>query len=90
MIEYITTRTLENSKGEAKGKVRILKLKEEENAKIEFKCPECGYDGKWDEKWGEPFVQGSGINQKFIIKCKNCNFSIKISKLKKEIKKKSA
>ncbi|MEM5790705.1 MAG: hypothetical protein QXP77_01505 [Candidatus Aenigmatarchaeota archaeon] len=90
MIEYITTRTLENLKGEAKGKVRILKLKGEENGKVEFKCPECGYEGSWEERWEEPFLQGSGINQKFNLKCKSCNFSIKISKLKKEIKKKNA
>lgn len=84
MIEYITTRILENG-----GKVRILKLKEEKNAKIEFKCPKCGYEENWEEEWKEPFVEGSGINQKFNLKCKKCSFSIKISKLKKEIKKKS-
>lgn len=89
MIEYITTRTLENSKGEIKGRVRILKLKEEEEGNVEFKCPECGYEGSWKEKWEEPFLKGSGINQTFNLKCKNCNFSIKISKLKKDIKKKN-
>jgi len=87
-IEYITTRTLENSKGEPKGKVRILKLVGETNATIEFKCPECGFEGKWEEAWKEPFVEGKGINQKFNLKCKNCSFSVKLSKLKKEIKKK--
>lgn len=87
-IEYITTRTLENSKGEAKGKVRILKLVENSFAQVEFKCPECGFEGKWEEAWKEPFVQGKGINQKFNLKCKKCNFSIKLLKLKKEIKKK--
>ncbi len=89
MIEYITTRILENSKGEKKGMVRILKLIGEESGKIEFKCPECGYEGKWEEKWEEPFVIGKGINQKFNLKCKNCDYRIKLSKLKKEIKKKS-
>ncbi|MHA1742632.1 MAG: hypothetical protein ACTSV6_00090 [Candidatus Heimdallarchaeota archaeon] len=87
-IEYITTRDLQNSSGEAKGKIRILKLVEENEATVEFTCPECGSTEKRKEMWGEPFVEGSGINQKFHIKCNKCGFSVKLMKLKKEVKKK--
>jgi|YelNatPaOPRAMG01_1025707.scaffolds.fasta_scaffold07222_11 hypothetical protein len=86
-IEYITTRDLANSKGEVKGRVRIIKLVGEEEATVELKCPECGYFEKRKEKWEEPFVSGQGQNQKFNLKCSKCDFSVKLLKLKKEIKK---
>ncbi|MEM5882821.1 MAG: hypothetical protein QXQ77_01095 [Candidatus Aenigmatarchaeota archaeon] len=86
-IEYITTRDLTNSKGEIKGRIRIIKLVGEEEATVEFTCPECNYSEKKREKWKEPFVFGQGLNQKFNVKCSNCNFSTQLLKLKKEIKK---
>lgn len=82
-IEYITTRNIEN-----KGKIRIVKLKEEKDAQVEYVCPACGHAENRREAWAEPFVNGTGINQYFLIVCKNCNHKIKISKLRKEIKKK--
>lgn len=85
MIEYITTRELESK---VKGKIRILKLKEDNDATIEFTCPECGFSEKRNESWGEPFVEGTGANQKFNIKCSKCEFTVKLLKLKREIKKK--
>jgi predicted nucleic-acid-binding Zn-ribbon protein len=85
-IEYITTRDLVNSKGEVKGKVRIIKLVGEEEATLELNCPECGYSEKRKEKWEEPFVSGQGQNQKFYVKCSKCDFSVRLLKLKKEIK----
>lgn len=87
-IEYITTRELENSKGELKGKVRILKMAEEPKAKVEFTCPECGAADSRMEEWKEPFTEGSGKTQKFILFCRRCEFKTKILKLKKEAKKK--
>lgn len=87
-IEYITTRNLENSKGEVRGKIRILKLVGEKEATVEFNCPECNSVENRKENWAEPFVEGTRANQKFNIKCGKCNFSVKLSKLKKEIKKK--
>lgn len=85
MIEYITTRELE---GKIKRKIRILKLKEDNNATIEFTCPECGSSEKRNESWSEPFIEGTGANQKFNVKCSKCSFSVKLLKLKKEVKKK--
>lgn len=87
-IEYITTRNLENSSGEIKGKVRILKLAEEAEAAVEYTCPECGFAEKRKESWKEPFIEGGGANQKFNFNCKKCGYKMKLMKLKKEVKKK--
>lgn len=87
-LEYITTRDLQNRSGEIKGRVRILKNKEEDFAQVDFICPECNFNEKGKKAWAPPFVEGSGVNQKFNLQCKNCGYSIKLLKLKKEIKKK--
>jgi lipopolysaccharide biosynthesis regulator YciM len=87
-IEYITTRDLQNSSNQNKGRIRILKLVGEAYATVEYTCPECGFREKRKEAWKEPFLEGEGTNQKFNFRCKNCNFSIKLLKLRKEVKKK--
>lgn len=85
MIEYITNRELvENGK---KGKIRILKLKEESSAKVVLLCPNCQKEDEFEVEWKEPFVRGKGINQVFNIECRNCGFRIKLRKLRKEVKK---
>jgi ssDNA-binding Zn-finger/Zn-ribbon topoisomerase 1 len=85
MIEYTTIRALE---GKTKGRIRIIKLKEEKDAEVEFTCPECGFTEKRRVEWKEPFVNGSGINQFFLLECSKCGKQTKISKLRKEVKKK--
>lgn len=87
-IEYITTRDLQDSQGKIKGKIRILKLAGEAEAAVEYTCPECSFTEKRKEQWKEPFIEGSGANQKFNLYCSICNFRIKLIKLKKEAKKK--
>jgi hypothetical protein len=87
-LEYITTRELQNSSGKITGKIRIFKSKEETDADIELTCPSCGYTEKRKEAWSEPFIEGSGKNQKFNVNCSKCGFSVKLMKLKKEVKKK--
>lgn len=87
-LEYITTRELKNSSGEINGKIKIMKLKEESEANVELTCPSCGHAEKRKENWSEPFVEGSGANQKFNVNCTKCGFSIKLMKLKKEVRKK--
>ena len=82
-LEYITTRELEN-----KGKIRIAKMSEDPQAMVELTCPECGASEKRKENWTAPFVEGEGTKQKFNIKCNKCGHSIKMMKLKKEVKKK--
>jgi peptide subunit release factor 1 (eRF1) len=84
-LEYITTRGLE---GKAAGKIIIMKLVEDAQAVVEYTCPECGFSEKTKQDWKEPFVQGTGANQSFHLKCKKCGFEIKLAKLKKEAKKK--
>ena len=88
-LEYITTRELGNSAGEVKGKIRVVKLKEEPYANVDLACPECGTSETRKEGWGEPFVTGEGSNQKFNLSCSKCGFKIKLLKLKKEAKKKA-
>jgi DNA-directed RNA polymerase subunit RPC12/RpoP len=77
MIEYATNRLLKNSSGKITGKIRILKLKEEELAKVEYVCPECKNEEKINCEWKKPFS----------IRCSKCNFLIKVPSLRYEIKK---
>ncbi|MFH1623149.1 MAG: hypothetical protein ABIA12_01360 [Candidatus Aenigmatarchaeota archaeon] len=88
-IEFITTRELANSKGEAKGKVKLMKLAGEPDAMIEYACPACGHAEKRKEAWQPPLVTGEGANKRFCVCCGKCGFEMKFLKLKKEtIKKK--
>jgi len=84
-IEFITTREL---KGRSSGRIRILKLKEEADALVDYTCPECGFSERRRVPWREPLVSGSGANKKFFVQCAKCGYGIKLLKLKKEIKKK--
>lgn len=77
-IAYITSRELENSAGQSKGKIRVIVLKGESTANIELTCPECGANQKKKEEWRIPF----------LTKCDKCSFEIKVQNLRKEIKKK--
>jgi Zn ribbon nucleic-acid-binding protein len=88
VLEYITTRDLENKSGQIKGKLRIMKMKESSKATVDFICPECSKSEKVEKEWKEPFVEGSGANQKFNLNCNECGYSQKIMKLKKKEKKK--
>lgn len=87
-LEYISTRELSDSSSKQKGKLRILKMREEDEAQVELMCPKCGSNEKRKEKWAEPFTTGEGAKQKFNVKCNKCDFSVKLLKLKKEVKKK--
>lgn len=84
-LEYITTREL---LGKTAGKIRIVKMKDDEFAQIDFTCPECGKNNKRNEKWNEPFIEGEGKNTKFFVTCSACKTTQKFLKLKKEVKKK--
>jgi ssDNA-binding Zn-finger/Zn-ribbon topoisomerase 1 len=79
-IEFLTTRELNP------GRVRIAKLTEEPDARVEYTCPKCGYIEKRREAWTEPLVSGAGANKKFLVKCSKCGYDIKFLKLKKEAK----
>jgi len=76
-IKYITTRDLKNSKGDIKGKVRVLVMKNQTNALVKYTCPECLYTSKMEKEWKRPFH----------FKCEKCGFLIRVPRLKEEIKK---
>ncbi|MEM5879412.1 MAG: hypothetical protein QXU74_02890 [Candidatus Aenigmatarchaeota archaeon] len=77
-IRYITTRDLQNSAGEIKGKVRVIVLKGEDVANIDLVCPECGQAQKKKQEFKLPLD----------LQCEKCGFKIKLQSLRKEIKKK--
>jgi predicted RNA-binding Zn-ribbon protein involved in translation (DUF1610 family) len=73
---YHTWRDLSNKKGAYTGKVRILVIKGESNARVEYKCPECVFDGYIEAEWFKPFS----------FKCEKCGNMVKILKLREEFK----
>ena len=87
-LEYITNRELQNRSGEPKGKIKILKMREEDHAQVDFTCPECGANDKRKESWAEPFTSGEKSKQRFMVKCGKCGFVLNMLKLKKEAAKK--
>jgi ribosomal protein L37AE/L43A len=77
-IRYITTRDLQNSSGEFKGKIRVIVLKGESIANIDLTCPECGHHQNKKQEFKLPLS----------LACEKCGFKIKLESLRKEIKKK--
>lgn len=72
---YHTWRDLEED-GEKKGEIRVLVLKDEEKARVEYCCPECGKKFFTEEKWKRPFS----------VKCENCGNRIKVPRIKDKVK----
>ena len=64
---YHTLRNLENN-----GKIRILVVKGENQANVEYLCPKCGHYEYIQIEWKRPFS----------VKCSKCGFVIKVPKLK--------
>ena len=67
-----TNRKLENN-----GKIRILVLKGEPDAYVEYICPKCGHYCYTKKTWKRPFS----------IKCENCGKLIRVPRMKTLIKK---
>ena len=86
-LEYITTREIANKEGEVKGKIKIMKLKEDADAMLEITCPNCGKSDKRKEAWTEPFTTGEKKNRKFLVSCNGCGFKAKLLNLQKQAKK---
>lgn len=74
---YHTNRDAKNSKKQPKGKIRVLVAKSDGIARIEYKCPECGYEAYTETEWKRPFY----------VKCQKCNFKISVPKMRAEAKK---
>jgi DNA-directed RNA polymerase subunit RPC12/RpoP len=77
LYKYVTNRTLKDKAGEEKGRIKVLVPNDSDTAQVDYVCPECGFSGHKEQEWMRPFV----------IKCSKCGATIKIPKLKDEIKK---
>jgi rubredoxin len=75
--KFVSNRVMKNSKGEEKGKMRVMVLSGTETAHIDYVCPECGLGKHEETPWVRPFA----------LKCPKCGFVLKLPKLKDEIKK---
>jgi ribosomal protein L37AE/L43A len=76
-FRYVTNRTLKNKSGEVKGRIKVLVREGSDTAEVDYACPECGFSEHKEQEWQRPF----------IVKCSRCGASIKIPRLKDEIKK---
>jgi len=65
-----------------------MKIKEKQDADVDYTCPECGFSEKKKENWAEPFHTGVGAKQEFNLTCGKCGYQMKFFKLKKEKNKK--
>jgi len=72
---YHTWRDIENEKGEKIGEIRVLVL-DDNMARVEYHCPECGKEFFEETEWKRPFS----------VKCKNCGKLIRVPKLREQIK----
>ena len=64
---YHTLRGLENG-----GRIRVLVIRGETMAVVEYICPKCGHYGSEEKLWKRPFS----------VKCEKCDITIKVPKLK--------
>jgi len=71
--EYHTLRELDNG-----GKLRVLVLKKDLLARVEYVCPKCKKEGYSESAWKRPFS----------IKCEGCGKTINVPKLKGKKEKK--
>ncbi len=74
---FHTKRGMPNKEGEKTGKVRVLALKKDGIARVEYICPECGHKGYLEKEWKRPFS----------FNCQECEQLIRVPKLKYQIKK---
>ncbi|MBI5332772.1 MAG: hypothetical protein HZB65_04315 [Candidatus Aenigmarchaeota archaeon] len=73
---YHTRRDALNKAGKKAGKMRILVLKADNIARVEYICPECSHHGYHESQWQRPFS----------FKCNKCNSTIKVPKMKEQFK----
>jgi transcription initiation factor IIE alpha subunit len=76
-FRYVTNRTMKNSVGEDKGRIRVIVKQGSDTAEVDYTCPECLFGGHMELEWKRPFS----------VKCSKCGSLMKLSKLKNEIKK---
>ena len=76
-FSYITNRTLQNSRGEQKGRVAVLVRTGSATAEYKYTCPECGDARDGQQEFKRPIT----------IRCQKCGYLMKLPKLKDELKK---
>lgn len=73
MFKYVTNRTLASKDGkEAAGRVKAFVKTDADMLEGEYKCPECGNEGKIGQEFKRPLS----------VKCEQCGNVIKLPKLK--------
>lgn len=71
--KYCTNRLIPNKNGEPeKGKIKVWVKKGSDTAEADYTCPECQESGHVKKKWKRPFS----------VKCPNCGYLIRVSRLK--------
>ena len=75
-FRYVTNRTIPNTAGEGKGRIKVLVKEGSDIAETDYVCPECGFSGHVEPVWKKPFS----------VKCSKCGFLMKIRRLKDDIK----
>jgi len=73
---YHTWRSVKNKQGKEAGKIRVLVLKSDNIARVEYICPECEHYGYVETEWRRPFY----------VRCEKCNFKISVPKMREEFK----
>jgi ribosomal protein L37AE/L43A len=74
---YITNRTLQNARGEEKGRVAVRVKTGSATAEYNYTCPECGDSRSGQQEFRRPIM----------VKCQKCGYLMKLPKLKDELKK---
>jgi DNA-directed RNA polymerase subunit RPC12/RpoP len=74
---YITNRTLQNGRGEEKGRVAMRVRTGSTTAEYKYVCPECGDQRDGTQEFRRPIM----------IRCQKCGHTMKLPKLKDELKK---
>ncbi len=72
--EYHTLRTLEYD-----GKIRVLVIKGEPTAHVEYKCPKCGHQGYNTQEYKKV---SKAAKIRLRVECEKCKTKIKVGKLK--------
>jgi ribosomal protein S27E len=79
IYKYVTNRTFTSKDGvEDAGKIKAFVKTDSDTLEGEYKCPECGNEGKINQIFKRPIS----------VKCDKCGYTIKVPKLKGKKKKK--
>lgn len=76
IYKYITNRTVANKAGKEAGRIKACVKSDSDTAEIDYICAECGKS----EHTSQPF------RRPFSVKCRECGYLMRVSKIKDEIK----